>query len=87
MVIYILWNCYVFIAMGRDKKRAKLKRWRISEATLLWMGAIFGGVGLFAGMKFFHHKTAHPRFVFGAPMFILLNAVVLGFLIYKHVIV
>ncbi|WP_407310426.1 DUF1294 domain-containing protein [Desulfosporosinus sp. SB140] len=81
--VYILWNGYVFIAMGRDKRRAKLHRWRISEANLLWMGAAFGGVGLYAGMKYFHHKTAHKKFVLGAPLLMLLNAAVLGFIIYQ----
>lgn len=39
-----LWNSYVFVAMGRDKRRAKLNRWRISEARLLFMGAMLGGL-------------------------------------------
>ncbi|KLU63901.1 hypothetical protein DEAC_c41300 [Desulfosporosinus acididurans] len=86
ILIYILWNCCVFITMGRDKKKAKMGQWRISEATLLWMG-VFGGVGLFAGMKYFHHKTSHPKFLVAAPVFVIFNTAILGFLIYKHIIV
>ena len=82
LIVYVLWNSCVFIAMGRDKRRAKLQRWRVSEASLLWMGAAFGGVGLFAGMKYFHHKTAHTKFVIGAPLLIILNVVSVAFLIY-----
>lgn len=81
---YIIWNSCVFVAMGRDKRRAKLHRWRISEASLLFMGAALGGIGLYAGMKFFHHKTSHSKFVIGAPMLILVNFLVLGFLYYAE---
>jgi len=81
-LVYVLWNIYVFIAMWRDKRRAKLHRWRIPEASLLIMGAALGGIGLYSGMKYFHHKTAHSKFVIGAPLLILENFVVIGFLYY-----
>ena len=79
---YLLWNFYVFIAMGRDKRRAKLNRWRISEASLFLMGAALGGVGLFAGMKYFHHKTNHTKFLIGAPLLILVNLFMIGLFYY-----
>jgi len=82
LVVYVLWNSYVFIAMGRDKRRAKLHRWRIPEASLLLMGAALGGIGLYSGMKVFHHKTAHSKFVFGAPILILANFLVIGLVYY-----
>ena len=82
MVLYVIWNAYVFIAMGRDKRRAKLHRWRISEASLLFMGAVLGGVGLYAGMKFFRHKTAHSKFTIGAPILILMNFLEIGLMYY-----
>ena len=81
-LVFIIWNVYVFIAMGRDKRRAKLHRWRISEASLLLMGVALGGIGLYAGMKYFRHKTAHSKFAIGAPITILVNFLVLGFLYY-----
>lgn len=73
----LLWNSYVFIEMGRDKRKAKLKQWRIPETRLLLMGALLGGGGLYAGMKFFHHKTTRLKFTIGAPLLILLNLVVI----------
>jgi uncharacterized membrane protein YsdA (DUF1294 family) len=87
LIILLIWNIYVFLTMGRDKRKAKMHSWRISEATLLWMGAAFGGVGLYSGMKYYHHKTAHPKFIVGAPLLIILNALFLCTLVYKHVIV
>lgn len=73
----LLWNSYVFVEMGRDKRKAKLKQWRISETRLLLMGALLGGGGLYAGMKFFHHKTTRLKFTIGAPLLILLNLVMI----------
>lgn len=76
---YLIWNIYVFIAMGRDKRLAKLGQWRIQEFNLLLMGFVLGGIGLFAGMKFFRHKTQHKKFVIGAPIMILVNFLMLGY--------
>lgn len=80
IVSYLLWNSFVFMQMGSDKRRAKRQRWRIPEARLLLMGLVLGGVGLYAGMKCFHHKTAHLKFTVGAPVLILANLFVLGYL-------
>ena len=82
MVVYVLWNSYVFMAMGRDKRRAKRHQWRISEASLLFMGAALGGIGLYTGMIYFRHKTSHLKFMIGAPILILGNVLVIGFLYY-----
>jgi len=82
MVVYVLWNGYVFMAMWRDKRRAKRHQWRIPEASLLLMGAAMGGVGLYAGMKYFRHKTAHSKFVIGAPLLLISNVIVVGFVYY-----
>ena len=82
LVVYVIWNSYVFIAMGRDKRRAKLHRWRIPEASLLLMGAALGGIGLYAGMKVFHHKTAHSKFRIGAPLLIIVNVLLIGLVYY-----
>lgn len=84
VALYFIWNCCVFVIMGIDKRRARLKRWRIPEARLLLMGAVFGGVGLYAGMKYFHHKTAHVKFIIGAPVLMVMNFIVLGFLVLKY---
>lgn len=80
IVGYILWNSSVFALVGSDKRRARLHQWRIPEARLLLMGACLGGVGLYAGMRHFHHKTAHPKFVFGVPILILMNLLMMGYL-------
>lgn len=80
--VFVLWNGFVFVAMGRDKRRAKRHEWRIPEASLLLMGAALGGIGLYAGMKYFRHKTAHSKFVIGAPLLIVFNVLAVGFVYY-----
>ncbi|TGE37493.1 DUF1294 domain-containing protein [Desulfosporosinus fructosivorans] len=82
VVAYALWNGYVFMAMGRDKRRAKRHQWRTPETSLLLMGAALGGIGLYAGMKYFRHKTSHTKFVIGAPILLVLNVLVIGFAYY-----
>ncbi len=82
IVVYVLWNGYVFMAMGRDKRRSRRLQWRIPEASLLLMGAALGGIGLYAGMKYFRHKTSHSKFLIGAPTLIFGNVLVIGFLYY-----
>lgn len=70
------------MAMGRDKRRAQQDQWRIPEASLLLMGAALGGPGLYAGMKYFRHKTSHAKFLIGAPILVLVNVLVVGLLFY-----
>lgn len=80
MVAFLVWNVYVFFAMGRDKRMAELRQWRIQEINLLLMGFVLGGIGLYAGMKYFRHKTQHKKFVVGAPILIFVNVLMLGYI-------
>lgn len=57
-----------FVMCGVDKFKAKHKRWRISERTLLIMAAAGGSLGLLAGMYTFRHKTLHKKFTIGVPV-------------------
>jgi len=82
LVACIVWNGYVFMAMWRDKRRAQRHQWRIPEANLLLMGAALGGPGLYAGMKYFRHKTSHSKFVIGVPLLIIVNILVVGLIFY-----
>lgn len=48
--------------MGIDKNRAKKQKWRIRESSLFTFAIIGGGIGGFAGMYIFHHKSKKPLF-------------------------
>lgn len=64
----ILINLYSFFLYGYDKRRATTKKWRISENTLLLVAALGGSLGSYLGMKYFHHKTKHQKFILGIPV-------------------
>ena len=79
---YIMWyllaiNIVTFFLYGIDKQKARKKRWRIPEATLLSMAAF----GACVGMQIFRHKTQKPKFYIGVPVILLLQA---GIVIYVY---
>lgn len=74
MTLTLLWsiwaaiNAAVFILYGADKQKAKKGAWRIPEKTLLTGTWLLGGVGAFAAMRVFRHKTKHIAFRVSAPL-------------------
>ena len=83
MMLAILWgvwllvNLFVFALYGADKQRAKKGAWRIPEKTLLTGTWLLGGVGAFAAMRMFRHKTKHLAFQLSAPLGALLSVAVM----------
>ena len=67
-------NTVTFLFYGFDKYKAKKRRWRISEATLLTLAVIGGSIGAWTGMQIWHHKTMHKKFKYGVPLIIILQA-------------
>ena len=59
LIFLIVINVVAFFLYGIDKWKAKRSKWRISEAILLGLVVIGGGVGAWLGMKVWHHKTMH----------------------------
>lgn len=62
--------------MGRDKRlstRGGLAD-RTPEGVLFFLAALFGSVGIYAGMQLFRHKTKKWYFQLGIPLLILQNA-------------
>ncbi|MBR7008467.1 MAG: DUF1294 domain-containing protein [Ruminococcus sp.] len=72
LVYLLIINLIAFIVYGIDKRRAKRKRWRIPEITLIMFSALGGGIGSLAGMFFWHHKTKKLKFLFAVPTLIIL---------------
>ena len=77
--MYVIWsyligiNLISFILMGIDKRRAREKKYRISEQTL-WLWAIIGGaLGGTVGMFYFRHKTKHLNFKIGFPILAVIH--------------
>ena len=78
-----LMSLAAFAAFGLDKYRAKTGKWRIPERTLFLLALLGGGIGAFLGMRVFRHKTRHWQFVFGIPVIMVIQAVLLGWYLWK----
>lgn len=74
-------NVVTFFMYGIDKWKAKRSKWRISEATLLWMAVIGGSIGAWMGIKTWHHKTMHKKFKYGVPAIIILQIAIIVYII------
>lgn len=81
MVVYLIAiNMVTFLVYGLDKWKARHGQWRIPESTLLALAAIGGSVGAWVGMKVWHHKTLHKKFVIGVPVIFILQMLLLAYL-------
>ena len=65
-------------AMAHDNGRALRHARRIPERTLLGLALAGGALGGWAGMYLFRHKTRSPKFYWGMPSIITLQAVTLA---------
>lgn len=68
-------NISGFLIMFIDKSRAIHKEWRISEKSLLFIAAIGGSIGMYAGMHIFRHKTKHLKFTLGVPLIFIIQII------------
>ncbi len=71
----ILVNIIGFLLMGIDKYKAKKRGFRIPEATLFIVALIGGSIGSIVGMYLFRHKTRHRSFVYGMPLILILQVI------------
>lgn len=83
--LYILIiNICAFSMFGHDKKCAKRKERRISEAKLIKICFFGGAIGGILGMNLFRHKTLKTKFKIIVPVLfviqLILHSFVLGFL-------
>ena len=81
LVYLLIMNVAGFAAMGIDKYKAKMRKWRIPEKTLFGLSLLGGSAGTWAGMYAFHHKTKHWYFVVGIPAIILVQAALILYFI------
>ena len=79
LAYFVAVNVVTFIVYGIDKWKAKKGRWRISEATLLFLAVIGGSIGAWMGMSVWHHKTLHKKFRYGIPLIFIAQ---LGLILY-----
>ena len=85
LLYLILMNAAAFLLMHTDKQKAKKKKRRIPEVTLLASAALGGSIGAVLGMYTFRHKTKHPTFTVGIPIILVLQ-VMLAILLVKYIL-
>lgn len=73
LVYLLIINAVGFLFMFIDKQKARKKKWRIPEATLMGIAAIGGSIGSLMGMYTFRHKTLHKKFTIGIPAILILQ--------------
>ena len=88
LAIYLIAiNAVAFLAYGLDKFKAKKRKWRISEGTLILLAILGGSVGSYLGIKVWHHKTMHKKFRYGVPIIIIFQVAIVLFLLYEMKII
>lgn len=75
LVYLLLVNAAGCCFMLADKTKAKKNKWRIPEATLMWIAILGGSAGVICGMRLFRHKTLHPKFSIGVPLILAVQVI------------
>lgn len=76
-------NAVGLVLMLVDKQKARRGAWRIPERTLMTVAAVGGSLGSFLGMQLFRHKTKHPKFYIGIPLFLVVHIVLFLYLLVR----
>lgn len=76
LIYWVGMNVVTFLLYGLDKWKSKRAKWRIPEATLLWMAVLGGSVGALLGIRLWHHKTQHAKFRYGVPAILIAQVLV-----------
>lgn len=85
LLIYLITiNLVSFSIMGLDKKKAREKRYRISENVLIFISLIGGAIGSLISMIMFKHKTSKKKFYIGLPIIYIINKIII-ILIINHI--
>jgi len=82
MIYFLTLNIGGYLTIWYDKRKSIKGQWRISEARFFVLALMGGALGIYCGMKNFRHKTQHLSFKYGMPLLILVNAVLLGSILY-----
>lgn len=76
LIYLVIINLISFSIMGLDKRRAKEKKYRISENILIVLSLIGGAIGSLIGMIIFKHKTSKKKFYIGIPIIYIINKII-----------
>lgn len=76
ILIYLLSINFIgYLTMLIDKNLARRHMWRVYELVIFLYALFGGGIGVYAGMYSFRHKTKKKIFTFGVPAIIILETI------------
>lgn len=84
MIIYLIYNIFVFIVYGIDKQKAIRHKRRISEETLITLSLFLGALGAISAMIFFRHKINSKHFKASIFITLILNALFVISIVYFY---
>lgn len=80
-ILYLVFiNLCGVIVMGADKRKSQKGRYRTPERSMFTIAFLGGALGIYTGMRLFHHKTLHKKFVYGIPLILIINLIAVFFL-------
>lgn len=83
IAVYLVFINIVAVAVTvSDKKKALVHSWRVKESTLLIISALGGSLGMYITMKTIRHKTKKKKFMVGIPLIFILQAFIIGAVLY-----
>ena len=86
LILYIIVvNVVSFTVMGVDKRKAIKRAFRIPESTLFVLAIIGGSIGSIAGMHLFRHKTRHWYFLYGMPVILAFQVMLVLALVFSPI--
>lgn len=86
IILYVVAvNVVSFLMMGIDKRKAVKRAFRIPESTLFVLAIIGGSIGAIAGMHLFRHKTRHWYFLYGMPVILALQIILILAVIFSPI--
>ena len=88
LAVYLIFvNFIAFVLMGVDKQRARRHAFRVPETVLFAFALCGGSIGAICGMWLYAHKTQKKRFVFGLPLILLIQILLVVFFLTRFDIV
>ena len=86
LLYFALISLISLVATLVDKRRARLRRWRVPEAALFWLSALGGSAAMYLAMRLSRHKTLKRRFMIGIPCIAVVQSALLLFVHWRGIV-